>query len=166
MAFVSASSFLPFTTMSSTHQLLRLRHPARLFPSSPVHPIHAPSQCTTVFTRRAMMSALRSPPPQQQQPQRRHVPTSPSPLPETTPVVLPEGTTLSNDAASPQVAARPPPAPKAEKPRPRIRSTKAALTIVSALDLSGPPIPSAIHVHTSMSIVFPLRSYDNLADCR
>lgn len=81
-----------------------------------------------------MMSALRSPPPPplsppQQQPQQHRAPTSPSPLAETTPVVLPEGQTLSNDAASPQVAARPPPAPKAEKPRPRIQSTKAALSI-------------------------------------
>lgn len=33
------------------------------------------------------------------------------------------------DAAAPQVAARPPPAPKVEKPRPKIRSTKAALSI-------------------------------------
>lgn len=109
------------TTMTSALHS-RLRHSARLFPSPLFSPANHPSPSSTVFTRRAMMSALRSP----QQP---HVPRSPSPLPETTPVVLPEG--LSNDAASPQVAARPPPAPKAEKPRPRIRSTKAALTIVS-----------------------------------
>ncbi|KAF5355752.1 hypothetical protein D9756_003967 [Leucocoprinus leucothites] len=111
--------------MSSSLHLSRLRHAARLFPSAPVHPTHQPSPCSTVFTRRAMMSALRPP----QHTQQHHVPRSPSPLPETTPVVTPEGTQLSNDAASPQVAARPPPAPKAETPRPRIRSTKAALTI-------------------------------------
>ncbi|KAJ3576270.1 hypothetical protein NP233_g538 [Leucocoprinus birnbaumii] len=93
-----------------------------------------------------MMSALR--PPQHQQ---RHAPPSPSPLPEATPVVTPEGTQLSNDAASPQVAARPPPAPKAEKPRPRIRSTKAALTItptavVRLRALLSGPTPQLIRI--------------------
>lgn len=76
---------------------------------------------------RASMSSLRRQPEPQQPP---HHPLSSS---EATPLVLPEGTPLSDDAASPQVAARPPPAPKTERPRPRIRSTRAALTIVSSL---------------------------------
>ncbi|GLB36602.1 putative iron-sulphur cluster biosynthesis [Lyophyllum shimeji] len=37
--------------------------------------------------------------------------------------------TILADAAAPQIAARPPPLPKVEKTRPKIRSTKAALTI-------------------------------------
>ncbi|KZT24667.1 hypothetical protein NEOLEDRAFT_1066599 [Neolentinus lepideus HHB14362 ss-1] len=47
------------------------------------------------------------------------------------PVVIPSTTTppISSDAASPQTVARPPRAPKAERPRPTIKSTKAALTI-------------------------------------
>lgn len=130
-------SLLPFTTMSITYQLSRLTHTPRLWSSGPLHPFHPFPQPSTVFTRRAMMSALRSPTPHEQpQQQRHHAPASPQPPQDATPAVLPEGTQLSNDAASPQVAARPPPAPKAEKPRPKIRSTKAALTIVSALDPS------------------------------
>lgn len=59
---------------------------------------------------------------------------SPSPqLPDSPPVVIPSTSSLSPDAASPQTAARPPPAPKAEKPRPKLKSTKAALTIVRPL---------------------------------
>ncbi|TFK47957.1 hypothetical protein OE88DRAFT_1664933 [Heliocybe sulcata] len=48
------------------------------------------------------------------------------------PVVVPStkvNTSISSDAFSPQTAARPPPAPKAERPRPTIKATKAALTI-------------------------------------
>ena len=41
-----------------------------------------------------------------------------------------EGPVLSPDAASPQVAARPPKPPKAEKPKPRLVGRKAALTLV------------------------------------
>jgi len=54
-----------------------------------------------------------------------------SQLPDSPPVVVPSTSSLSSDAASPQTAARPPPAPKAEKPRPKLRSTKAALMITS-----------------------------------
>ncbi|KIK70348.1 hypothetical protein GYMLUDRAFT_234821 [Collybiopsis luxurians FD-317 M1] len=52
---------------------------------------------------------------------------------DTPPVVVPSTTELSPDASAPQTAAGPPPAPKAEKskPRPRLRATKAALTITS-----------------------------------
>ena len=42
----------------------------------------------------------------------------------------PTAKNLSPNAASPQVAARPPPAPKAERARPAIRATKAAITLV------------------------------------
>ncbi|KAF9455520.1 hypothetical protein BDZ94DRAFT_1278000 [Collybia nuda] len=75
---------------------------------------------STVPVRRAMMSAVRTGPDHPPQPA----------LSESPPATIPSATTLSPDAASPQVAAAPPPAPKAaEKPRPRIRSTKVALTI-------------------------------------
>jgi hypothetical protein len=60
--------------------------------------------------------------------------SSPSPqLPDSSPVVIPSTSSLPHDAASPQTVARPPPAPKAEKPRPKLKSTKAALTIVCPL---------------------------------
>ncbi|KAK0207968.1 hypothetical protein DFS33DRAFT_1252888 [Desarmillaria ectypa] len=72
-----------------------------------------------LFARRAMMSAYR---PNQ----------SLSPV-DSPPVAVPSSssssTTLDSSAAAPQVVARPPPVPKAEKLRPKIRATKAALTI-------------------------------------
>jgi iron-sulfur cluster assembly 1 len=58
------------------------------------------------------------------------------------PIVIPASSSappppdLSTDAASPQTAAAPPPVPKAEKPRPKLRSTKAALTIVRMIPLT------------------------------
>ncbi|KAL7285969.1 hypothetical protein PYCCODRAFT_1432138 [Trametes coccinea BRFM310] len=62
--------------------------------------------------------------------------SSSSLLGETPPVVVPTPSnkpptarSLSPDAASPQVAARPPPLPKAERPRPQIRATKAAISL-------------------------------------
>lgn len=85
--------------------------------------------------RHAFMSALSRPstsaPP---------VPHSPT-LGETPPVVVPPSgkapspKDLSADAASPQTAARPPPVPKAERLRPKIRAAKAAITVVSPLKL-------------------------------
>ncbi|KAI0043873.1 hypothetical protein FA95DRAFT_1478146, partial [Auriscalpium vulgare] len=52
------------------------------------------------------------------------------PLHDSPPVVIPAtNTPLSSDAASPQVAARPPPLPKAERPKPQLRAKKAALSI-------------------------------------
>lgn len=51
-------------------------------------------------------------------------------LADSPPVVVPSVTSLSPDAAAPQTAAAPPPVPKAEKQRPKIRATKAALSIV------------------------------------
>lgn len=68
------------------------------------------------FSRRPLMSALHH-----------------NALPSAPPSSAPQTTRWSNDAASPQVAARPPPAPKIGIQRPRIRPTKAALTIVSFL---------------------------------
>jgi len=59
-------------------------------------------------------------------------PTAIHPIPqlgEAPPTVVPSPISLSNDAAAPQTAAKPPPLPKAEKPRPKIRASKAALTI-------------------------------------
>ncbi|KIK99937.1 hypothetical protein PAXRUDRAFT_86408, partial [Paxillus rubicundulus Ve08.2h10] len=76
--------------------------------------------------RRAMMSAISGPP----QPRRPHEAGHQQPLfQDSPPVVVPTGEAVSSDAASPQVAARPPPVPKAERPRPTIKSTKAALTV-------------------------------------
>ncbi|KAG2345323.1 hypothetical protein BDR05DRAFT_960764 [Suillus weaverae] len=51
------------------------------------------------------------------------------PLKDSPPVVVPTAKSLSSEPASPQVAARPPPVPKAERPRPTIRSTKAVLSM-------------------------------------
>ncbi|KIY69322.1 hypothetical protein CYLTODRAFT_372913 [Cylindrobasidium torrendii FP15055 ss-10] len=67
-----------------------------------------------------MMSAHR--------PANQHLPLADSP-----PVVIPStsASTLDRDASAPQTAARPPPTPRAEKPRPKLRATKAALTITS-----------------------------------
>ncbi|KAH0838643.1 hypothetical protein J3R83DRAFT_6968 [Lanmaoa asiatica] len=56
-------------------------------------------------------------------------PQQPSPFKDAPPVVVPTGEAVSADAASPQLAARPPPVPRAPRPRPTIRSTKAALSI-------------------------------------
>ncbi|TFK76657.1 hypothetical protein BDN72DRAFT_829792 [Pluteus cervinus] len=88
-----------------------------------------------------MMSALRS----------RDNPEQPQPLPETTPVVIPVHEQLSSDAAAPQTVAPPPPAPKAEKPRPKIRSKKAVLSITptAVQRLSGllkGPTPQLIRI--------------------
>ncbi|KAH9947401.1 hypothetical protein B0H21DRAFT_692108 [Amylocystis lapponica] len=74
----------------------------------------------------------------------RHPPPPPSSKPalgETPPVVIPAATpapsakTLAPHADSPQIAARPPRAPKAVRPKPTIRATKAAITLT----------PTAVH---------------------
>ncbi|KIK04303.1 hypothetical protein K443DRAFT_93378 [Laccaria amethystina LaAM-08-1] len=90
--------------------------------------------------RRAMMSALRT--------NNTHPLSS---LSDSPPVVIPDATSMPSDAAAPQTAARPPPVPKAEKPRPKIKATKAALTMtplavsrIRAL-LSG-PTPQLIRI--------------------
>ncbi|KAL6305637.1 hypothetical protein BKA93DRAFT_730853 [Sparassis latifolia] len=50
-------------------------------------------------------------------------------IPQGTPAAAPSAKTLSPNAESPQIAARPPPLPKAERPKPTIRATKAAITL-------------------------------------
>lgn len=81
--------------------------------------------------RHAMMSAL----------SHDGAPTTTSlpnkPLGQTPPVVVPSqkagepsAKTLSPEPASPQTAARPPAAPKAERRKPTIKATKAAITLV------------------------------------
>ncbi|KAL1940579.1 hypothetical protein VTO73DRAFT_8014 [Trametes versicolor] len=84
--------------------------------------------------------------------------TSSSPaLGETPPVVVPSPSkpptarNLSPDAASPQVAARPPPIPKAERPRPKIRAQKAAITLTPTAverlrNLLKSPTPQMIRI--------------------
>lgn len=78
--------------------------------------------------RHAMMSALSA------------IPASL--LKDAPPVVVPTGESVTADAASPQLAARPPPVPKAPRPRPTIRSTKAALFIVRLPFLLTPLHPT------------------------
>ncbi|KAG2142569.1 hypothetical protein BD769DRAFT_1423496 [Suillus cothurnatus] len=77
--------------------------------------------------RRAMMSALSSHP--QRPPEAHSSSNAKQPLKDSQPVVVPTAKLLSSEPASPQVAARPPPVPKAERPRPTIRSTKAVLSM-------------------------------------
>ncbi len=74
------------------------------------------------------------------------------PLADSPPVVIPSASSLSPDAAAPQIAARPPAAPKAEKLRPKIRSTKAALTIVGFLNLVNSRLINSIAVDTCRSV--------------
>ena len=59
--------------------------------------------------------------------------TPPVVVSSSTPSKPPTAKNLSPNAASPQVAARPPPIPKAERPRPKIRAAKAAITLVRHL---------------------------------
>ncbi|KAI9572601.1 hypothetical protein HD554DRAFT_1330147 [Boletus coccyginus] len=81
--------------------------------------------------RHAMMSALSGPHSHPPIPDTRQPRSSQQPplFKDAPPVVVPTGEAVSANAASPQVAARPPPAPKAPRLRPTIRSTKAALSI-------------------------------------
>ena len=118
--------------------------------------------------RRAMMSAWSSrssPPPQtvannpqpQSDPHDRDAP----------PIVIPNSKApLSPDAASPQTAARPPPAPKITRPKPTIRAQKAALTLVSNSAsnprLFPPPISDLLpppfffcHPYTNCRLLWP-----------
>ncbi|CAK5279877.1 unnamed protein product [Mycena citricolor] len=99
---------------------LRLQHAARYSSLPFLYPCRATSSGPT---RRAMMSAYN--------PRSANEDAAPV-LHDPVPKVIPSATTLSSDAAAPQTVARPPPAPKAEKPRPVLRATKAALTITPA----------------------------------
>ncbi|EGO19467.1 hypothetical protein SERLADRAFT_478910 [Serpula lacrymans var. lacrymans S7.9] len=106
---------------TSTAYLHRLHHVARrpaLYGLRQIPRAH-------VIQRRAMMSAWSN----ERGPSEQHLKSPP--LADSPPTVVPTADSLSSDAASPQVAARPPPIPKAERPRPKIRSTKAALMITS-----------------------------------
>jgi iron-sulfur cluster assembly 1 len=94
-------------------RLLRLHHATRYSLMPFLYPCLA---TLNIPSRLAMMSAIRY------QPQ--------PPLTDSPPTVIPSSNSLVPDAAAPQIAARPPPVPKVEKPRPKIRSSKAALTIV------------------------------------
>ncbi|KAJ7151588.1 hypothetical protein C8R46DRAFT_1007569 [Mycena filopes] len=115
----------------------RLQHASR-FSSLPfLYPCMATAAGPT---RRAMMSAFR---PREDE---RTVP-----IPASPPLVIPSTALLSPDAAAPQTVARPPPVPKAEKPRPVLRATKAALTItpeavVRLRALMNGPTPQLIRI--------------------
>jgi len=102
----------------SSHLAARLAHASRHSTLPFLYPCCA---LPAVPARRAMMSAFRSHP---------GTPNLDAPLsaPSTSSTPTPTSTLLA-DAAAPQIAARPPPLPKVEKARPKIRSTKAALTI-------------------------------------
>ncbi|KAJ4471373.1 hypothetical protein C8J55DRAFT_521505 [Lentinula edodes] len=104
--------------MSSFHHLTRLQHAARfsalpfLYPCNPT---------LSVPVRRAMISAYKP----------GENSFDHAAITETPPVVVPSTKTFLPDASAPQTAAGPPPAPRAEKPRPKLRATKAALSITS-----------------------------------
>ncbi|KAG1874211.1 hypothetical protein C8R48DRAFT_746035 [Suillus tomentosus] len=95
------------------------------------------------------MSALSSQP---QRPLEAHSSSSAKqPLKDSPPVVVPTAKSLSSEPASPQVAARPPPIPKAERPRPTIRSTKAVLSMTPTAiqrlrGLLNSPTPQLIRI--------------------
>ena len=104
--------------LSNLHLIMhRIHNAARL-------PFLYPT-CYPHIQRRQMMSAW-----SYSQDARTKARSTSSELPDQHPVVVPSAQSLSSDSASPQIAARPPPAPRAEKPRPTIKSTKSALSIV------------------------------------
>ncbi|KAI0686114.1 hypothetical protein BC835DRAFT_1380684 [Cytidiella melzeri] len=110
-------------------RLHRAQHASRLLAS---HLSSSHSICTPIH-RHAMMSAFSPNSINTTLPLPRSKPI----LGETAPVVIPSTSRpsvkdLSADAASPQVAARPPPIPKAERPRPKIRAAKAAISMTPA----------------------------------
>jgi hypothetical protein len=112
-----AETTMTMTTMASS--IVRIHAAYR---------IHFPTCLSYSCRRRAMMSAWspRSPP----QPQTAANPQPP--LHDSPPIVIPNSKApLNPDAGSPQIAARPPPAPKLTRPKPTIRAQKVALTIVS-----------------------------------
>ncbi|KAG1810041.1 uncharacterized protein HD556DRAFT_1223939 [Suillus plorans] len=99
--------------------------------------------------RRAMMSTLSSQP--QRPPEAHSSSNAKQPLKDSPPVVVPTAKSLSSEPASPQVAARPPPIPKAERPRPTIRSTKAVLSMTPTAiqrlrGLLNSPTPQLIRI--------------------
>ena len=89
--------------------------------------------------RRAMMSAWSS----RSATATQTVPNPQQPLHDTSPIVIPTSSApLSPDAASPQIAARPPPAPKMTRLKPTLRAQKAALTLVSTTPSNHALYPS------------------------
>lgn len=108
--------------MASNFLRLTSTNVSRYLPSHHVLPIY---MAKASKDRRAMMSAIASPGPSHSQSQ--------PPLHDSPPVVIPSENVINANAASPQVAARPPKPPQAERPKPKLRSTKAALTLVSPL---------------------------------
>jgi iron-sulfur cluster assembly 1 len=90
--------------------------------------------CSAPTHRRAMMSVL-SHSPDLHSVTKPNKPLASPELPDSPPIVIPSPKSLSSDAASPQTVARPPPAPKAEKPRPQLKATKAAITIVRLISI-------------------------------
>ena len=121
------------TTMASS--VIRI-HTAHWIPRAAIYPICLQYSCR----RRAMMSAWAS---------RGSAPTqtvsNPQPPPhDSPPIIVPTSNApLSPDAASPQTAARPPPAPKMTRPKPTIRAQKAALTLVSTPSKRSLPLSVA-----------------------
>ncbi|KAF9478699.1 hypothetical protein BDN70DRAFT_879605 [Pholiota conissans] len=100
-----------------------------------------PSLRIPSHTRRAMMSALRT----------GHLPPPAPSLRDPPPARPADALSMSADAAAPQTAAPPPPAPRVVKPRPTIRSQKAALTITPnavarLLNLLNSPTPQLIRI--------------------
>ncbi|KAJ4485484.1 hypothetical protein J3R30DRAFT_3283253 [Lentinula aciculospora] len=102
--------------MSSIFHLTRLQHAAR-FSALPF--LYPSNQTLSVPVRRAMMSAYK---PSENS-------TNHAAITETPTVIVPSTEGFLPDASAPQTAAGPPPAPKADKPRPKLRATKAALSI-------------------------------------
>jgi hypothetical protein len=124
------------TTMAST--LARV-HPFHLIPRTSAYSINLTYSCR----RRAMMSAWSS----RTGTAAKSVPNTQPPLHDSPPIVIPTSNTpLSPDAASPQIAARPPPAPKATRPKPTLRPQKAALTLVSDHKSPHPPASDCFSV--------------------
>ena len=107
------------------------------------HRVLLPTCLSYSCRRRAMMSAWSSRSSPQPQPQPQTVADPKPPLRDPPPIVIPSSKTLlSPDAASPQIAARPPPAPKTTRPKPTIRAQKAAITLVSKRHSDPTPLPT------------------------
>ncbi|KAI0791855.1 hypothetical protein C8Q75DRAFT_756558 [Abortiporus biennis] len=121
--------------MSST-SLITTLHRARILSSS--LPLASTSRLIYLPSHRhAMMSALSHPSSSTHPPLgASRTPSHGAVLGETpavnVPSKAPSPKDLSADASSPQIAARPPPLPKAERVRPKIRAAKAAITITPA----------------------------------
>lgn len=136
----SETDYHQSTMIAST---LARAHPFHLIPRTSTSSILLSYSCH----RRAMMSAWSS----RSATATKSVPATQPPLHDSPPIVIPTSNTpLSPDAASPQIAARPPPAPKATRPKPTLRPQKAALTLVS--HHKSPP-PS----HPSLTVFFFFR---------